>query len=113
MSVIAICFVKANDELKVNLLRAEHHLPFSLKDYAELVDWTGRQIRPDKRGYIAASTPALVKRLGIADEVWLDLTQGIGLSFSHSVGQVQQLKNYAIAHKLKRIKGVKSLQAPS
>ncbi|MCU4677430.1 hypothetical protein N7931_17540 [Catenovulum sp. 2E275] len=44
--------------------------------------------------------------------MWLDLTQGIELRFSHSVGQVQQLKSYAIAHKLKRIKGVKSLQAP-
>ena len=27
-------------------------LPFRLTDYLELVDWTGRQIREDKRGAI-------------------------------------------------------------
>ena len=29
-------------------------LPFRLADYLELVDWTGRQIREDKRGQLIA-----------------------------------------------------------
>ena len=27
-------------------------LPFALKDYIELVDWTGRVVRQDKKGFI-------------------------------------------------------------
>jgi hypothetical protein len=39
-------------------------LPFKLDDYLELVDWSGRIVREGKRGAIAASTPALLLRLG-------------------------------------------------
>jgi len=39
-------------------------LPFSLNDYLELVDWTGRQIREDKRGHIDSDTPPILQRLG-------------------------------------------------
>ena len=33
-------------------LNIPYSLPFRLLDYLELVDWTGRQIREDKRGSI-------------------------------------------------------------
>jgi len=32
-------------------------LPFKLTDYIELVDWTGRIMRDDKRGYINNNLP--------------------------------------------------------
>jgi len=38
-------------------------VPFGWHDYAELVDWTGRQVHPHKKGYLAAQTPALLERL--------------------------------------------------
>ena len=40
-------------------------LPFTLADYLELVDTTGRQLRPNKRGAIAEQLLPLVTRLGI------------------------------------------------
>jgi len=43
-------------------------LPFNLKDYIDLVDWTGRAIRDDKRGFISATEPKLLDRLGISEE---------------------------------------------
>jgi len=44
---------------------------FSLSDYLQLLDWTGRIVRDDKRGAIPSSTPTILKRLDIPIEQWL------------------------------------------
>ena len=38
----------------------EPHIPMHLIDYIELVDWFGRQIRPDKRGAISDTAPPIL-----------------------------------------------------
>ncbi len=49
---------------------------FSFQDYLELVDWTGRMIRNDKRGYIDNALPPILSRLQITPEQWkLNTTQ--------------------------------------
>ena len=40
-------------------------LPFKLDDYLQLVDWTGRILRDDKRGSISESLPPILERLNI------------------------------------------------
>lgn len=47
------------------ILRASHKacLPFSLPEQLRLLDWTGRQIRGDKRGAIPASLGLILERL--------------------------------------------------
>ncbi|MCP3661416.1 MAG: transposase, partial [Gammaproteobacteria bacterium] len=45
-----------------NILNSDK-LPFTLVEYLELVDWSGRIIRDDKRGFIAADTPPILQRL--------------------------------------------------
>ncbi|CZF82680.1 hypothetical protein GCE9029_03375 [Grimontia celer] len=47
-------------------------IPFRLMDYLELVDWTGRQIRDDKRGYISRALPPILLRLGFDKADWLN-----------------------------------------
>jgi REP element-mobilizing transposase RayT len=49
-------------------------VPFKLKDYLELVDWTGRIIREDKRGYIDKQLPDILSRLSFDAESWKILT---------------------------------------
>ena len=49
-------------------------LPFKLDDYLELVDWTGRAVRSDKRGGISQHLPPILTRLGMAPAEWLILT---------------------------------------
>lgn len=44
---------------------------FSLQDYLELVDYTGRLIHPTKRGSIPATTPPILTRLGLPPDEWL------------------------------------------
>ena len=63
-----------------------------LNDYLELVDWTGRQIREDKRGYIDSDTPPILQRLGLDVEHWLYLSQHFQGSFKSLVGPVRALR---------------------
>lgn len=45
-------------------------LPFELRDYLELVDWSGRIVHPHKRGAIAKDLPLILQRLNISAEKW-------------------------------------------
>jgi hypothetical protein len=44
---------------------------FSLKDYLQLVDTTGRMIWTDKRGAIPINLPPILERLSINRQQWL------------------------------------------
>ncbi len=43
---------------------------YAFRDYLELVDWTGRMIRDDKRGGIGGELPPILTRLEISAEQW-------------------------------------------
>ena len=45
-------------------------LPFNLKNYIELVDWTGRIVKRGKRGFIASSEPKLLSTLALTPTEW-------------------------------------------
>jgi hypothetical protein len=45
-------------------------LPYNLKDYIDLVDWTGRVVRQDKRGSISKELPCLLSTLQLTDSQW-------------------------------------------
>ncbi|WP_196158960.1 hypothetical protein [Reinekea sp. G2M2-21] len=46
-------------------------LPFKLEDYLELLDWTGRVQRDDKRGDINQKLPPILTRLNIEPKNWI------------------------------------------
>jgi hypothetical protein len=72
-------------------------IEFSLQDYLELVDDTGRIIRADKRGAISAlnvNSAKLLARLNIPADNWLKLTTEFGKLFHGPVGTLQELSNY-------------------
>jgi len=48
-------------------------IPFSLLDYIDLVDWSGRIIREDKRGAISSQRPKILFTLGLDNNTWLSL----------------------------------------
>ncbi|AHK15774.1 transposase [Thalassolituus oleivorans] len=68
-------------------------IPMRLTDYLELVDWTGRQIRKNKRGSISECEPAIMQRLGIDAEHWLHITQNFESEFKGIVGAVNEVKS--------------------
>ena len=69
-------------------------IAFSLMDYLQLVDDTGRIIRNDKRGYISESSAKILNRLNIPHDNWLKLTTEFGKLFHGPVGTLQKLTDY-------------------
>lgn len=67
-------------------------LPFELRDYLRLVDWTGRIVRDDKRGVMDHNLPPLLERLSITHNQWKALTQGFERHFNHFVGSADSVK---------------------
>ncbi|ESP94252.1 transposase [Pseudoalteromonas luteoviolacea] len=68
-------------------------LPFSLLDYLELVDWTGRHVHPKKRGYIPKSMPNILISLKIEEVTWLDRIQYGNFAGSQTVLRAHAAKN--------------------
>ena len=64
----------------------ESGLPFHFSDYLELVDWTGRAIREDKRGFIPADVPPILTRLGVEAESWIETVRHFHRHFYDFVG---------------------------
>ncbi|WP_316365263.1 transposase [Candidatus Thiodiazotropha sp. CDECU1] len=66
-------------------------LPFRLNDYLELIDWTGRAILDNKRGYIPDNQPPILERLQIDTNHWLYMTQNFESRFKGFVGMSHRL----------------------
>ncbi|WP_372882498.1 transposase [Psychromonas sp.] len=70
-------------------------ISYSLIDYLELLDWTGRILREDKPGNICAQRPKLLCILGLDDESWLELASGFGKNYQGAVGSLEELALFA------------------
>jgi len=66
-------------------------IAFKLKDYLELVDWTGRQIR-DKSNHIDPDAPAILQRLNISPRHWVYLSTQFESRFKSVAGTAESLK---------------------
>ena len=71
-------------------------LPFRLTDYLELVDWSGRILREDKKGAIADERPAILKRLQLDPRHWSYLTQNFEHPFKHLVGAAHHVRRACV-----------------
>ena len=50
----------------------------SLPEYLQLLDWTGRQLKPGKRGSVLKSAPLILERLNLSPELWLQVVEQFG-----------------------------------
>ena len=83
-------------------------LPFLLTDYLELVDWTGRILREDKRGAIDETLPPILARLNMEPKHWLYLTENFESRFKGLVGTAYQLKRVCEKLGYQRVPGMKN-----
>jgi len=67
------------------------HIPFDLLDYLQLVDWTGRAVRDDKRDAIAADLPAILQRLNLRPRDWLPNCCELEQRFGRAIGPVAKI----------------------
>jgi len=77
-------------------------IPFTRQDYFELVDWTGRTLREDKRGAIDSQLPPLLQRLGIKPENWIDSVSHFQKYFFDAAGTLSSLEQFRESKNAKR-----------
>jgi len=80
-------------------------IPFTRQDYFDLVDWTGRILREDKRGAIDGQLPPILQRLGIQSENCVDSVSHFHKYFFDAAGTLSSLEQFRerkIGNKLKR-----------
>jgi REP element-mobilizing transposase RayT len=70
-------------------------LSLSLCDYLQLLDWTGRQIREDKRGSIPKHLAPILARIGMDAPGWCDLVTKFGKCFKRAAGTAEHLTQEA------------------
>ena len=63
----------------------------SVDEYLKLLDWTGRQVRADKRGAIPEHLAPILKRLKLDVNAWLRMVEGMGNLFWRVVGRVDAM----------------------
>jgi hypothetical protein len=92
----------ANGSLQVPLLKFrsavsdnEPTIPFLFSDYLELVDWTGRIIRSDKRGAIDSRLPPIMQRLNVDAVAWREAMRPSGNAFGRALGQLDHMRLHA------------------
>ena len=70
-------------------------IPIALKDYLELVDWGGREIKDNKRGYIPAHAPPILIRLKMGGAPVLNYLSRADQPEFGALGPVSKLRSFA------------------
>ncbi|MCW8194507.1 transposase [Proteobacteria bacterium 005FR1] len=86
-------------------------IPHTFPDYLELVDWTGRLVRSDKRGSIPTGLPPILQRLNIEPEQWLKAANGLERRFCHAIGPVASLSEFCQRLNKRWLHGAKACKA--
>ena len=61
------------------------------RDYLELVDHTGRQINPGKRGVITGPSPAALASIGCSADNWRRQVMAVGSEYFRAIGSADVL----------------------
>ena len=70
-------------------------LPISVEHYVMLLDWTGRELRADKRGAIPDHLAPIMERLGLNRSNWVETVRGFGRLFKQAAGRSSSLVDAA------------------
>lgn len=85
-----------------------HNLPaidFTLKDYLDLIDTTGRILREDKPGRILDHHEPILSRLNLTSKGWLNIVKNLEKEFCYVVGHSERFDIFAKKHRVRRPMG--------
>lgn len=86
---------------------AEVGIDFSLAEYIQLVDSTGRVIREDKRGAIPEDIAPILTRLHLNPRTWLKMVKHLQTNFSYAIGHRAVLLEFGRFYHRQSPKGVR------
>ncbi|TQV71674.1 hypothetical protein FLL45_21230 [Aliikangiella marina] len=82
-----------------------------LKDYIELVEWTGQSIIHPDKATIPTHLKPIFQRLNINQDNWLNQVNHYGRNYYRAVGPLHLIQSFADKLKSKWIKGVSSIRS--
>ncbi|MBS0286359.1 MAG: transposase [Proteobacteria bacterium] len=82
-------------------------IDFKLSDYLELVDTTGRILRNDKRGAMAASLEPILKRISLSTHGWVNMVKGLEQGFFYAIGNKANLLAFSARYSNRGPKGLR------
>jgi len=94
--------VPFEDELETD----QTALPYYLRHYLELVDWTGRVVRDDKRGAIPSDVAPILERLGFDESTWLEGIKLFGRPMFQFIGPANRIRQAAKANQRSWYRGI-------
>jgi REP element-mobilizing transposase RayT len=71
------------------------YLPIEVEPYVRLLDWTGRELRADKRGAIPDHLAPIMQRLGLDQSNWVETVRHFGRLFKQAAGRSSSLVDAA------------------
>jgi hypothetical protein len=94
----------------INASMTPAHLPITTEDYLDLIDWTSRFTRADKRGSVDATEPPVLRKLGLTEHQWHQQMIGTETRYWRAIGTSQSLMEKAAAIGQAWLKGIGSAQ---
>ena len=85
-------------------------LQITTEDNLNLIDWTARLTRPDKRGSVDAAEPPVLRKLGLSERQWHQQMLGTETNYWRAIGSAQALIEKAAAMGQGWLKGLGSAQ---
>lgn len=82
------------------------HIPYNLIEYIQLVEWTGRQLKAGKRGYIKSEIPPIFERLKINTSAWLHNCEAMEKTYYRVIGSAARLQEFCEKLKQQRVLGI-------
>jgi hypothetical protein len=82
-------------------------LPMRFAEYLKLLDWTGRQLRADKRGAIPPDLAPILERLHIGDEGWMQLMARFSRLFRRAAGRPHSMQKEQEQHGCRVMQGIR------
>jgi len=82
-------------------------IAYTLADYLELTDWTGRSKRKDKSGYIPDDEPKIIHKLGINADIWQETVNSFTEHFYTFIGPEDKMNDICLKQKKKWLTGIK------
>ncbi|MEZ5823219.1 MAG: hypothetical protein R3C97_00255 [Geminicoccaceae bacterium] len=94
----------------INSVTSTDALPITTAAYLDLIDWTARLTRGDKRGRIDASEPPILRSLGLSEQQWHQQMLGTETRYWRAIGSARALMEKAAAIGQAWLKGIGSAQ---
>lgn len=77
-------------------------IPCSFTDYIELLDWSSREVKDDKRGAVAQTQPSLLDQLQFNSNQWQILCSSLGKVTHGAIGAPNKVEHFHQSRGCKR-----------